>query len=902
MKKPTIPTQKKLSSIEITASVNGLNKTASELQLAIDDANVGVWSLNIKKQELVWSALHKKMWGYDEHRSDLTYEDWHKAIIPEDKAKVLKKVEDALLNNSFYEVEYRIKKVDDLAIRYIRSVGNHHYNHEGDAEAFRGISIDITEQKKSEKALEKTASHLKLATDAAKVGVWSLDIETQELEWSLLHKTMWGYDENRTDLTYEDWHKLILPEDKELAFENVEYARVNHTQYEVEYRIKTANKNSIRWMRSIGQYYYNEAGDAVTLTGISMDITVQKESEERIKESERQFRTFADSIQNLAWIANPDGWIYWYNQKWYDYTGTTLKEMEGWGWEKVHHPLYTKKVMDFVKKAWKKDQAFELTFPLRRHDGEYRWFLTRSYPVKDAKGIIERWIGTNTDITDQKQTELQLQKSESFNNGILSSLSSSIAVIDKDGTLIAVNKAWNNYANENGVTSLDKVSAGSNYFEVCKKAIESGDTIAAKALLGINAVLKKKSQSFEMEYPCHSPQLERWFMLTVVKFGNDTSQVVISHQDITERKKVEEELRITSARLQLATNAASLGVWDYNVLENTLVWDNNMFKLYGIKPHEFSGAYEAWESGLHPDDLLIVQQELEKAIKGEKEYNPEFRVVWPDKSVHYIKANALLQKDANGKAIRMIGTNQDITEQTQFEIQKKKLMDDIIQRNKHLEQFSYIISHNLRLPVANMLGLIALLDGDNEPTELEYIKNSIKISASKLDEIIKDLNDILQVKNKISERKELVNFTSIASDIYLSIENMIIKADATITWDFSAVPEMMTIKSYLHSIFYNLISNSLKYRQHQILTLIEIKSFILNDKIILVFKDNGMGIDLKKQNNMIFGLYKRFHIDQAEGKGVGLYMVKTQVETIGGSISIKSEVNQGTEFKIELPI
>ena len=136
---------------------------------------------------------------------------------------------------------------------------------------------------------------------------------------------------------------------------------------------------------------------------IMMDITELKEAVQTIHESEEQFRTFADSIQNLAWIANAEGWIYWYNQRWYDYTGTTLEEMEGWGWQKVHHPDHVEKILTLTKELWKKEEAFELTFPLRRQDGEYRWFLTRAYPVKDAKGNIERWIGTNTDINEQQK-------------------------------------------------------------------------------------------------------------------------------------------------------------------------------------------------------------------------------------------------------------------------------------------------------------------------------------------------------------------------------------------------------------------------------------------------------------------------------------------------------------------
>ena len=145
------------------------------------------------------------------------------------------------------------------------------------------VSRDITEQIKSQETLNKMAWHLKLATDSANVGVWSLNIQTQELEWTALHKKMWGYDEYRTDLTYEDWHTLIVPEDKELAFKRAEEARVNHTLYEVEYRIKKINDNVIRFIRSVGTYYYNDKGEAETLTGISLDITEQKLTEAKIQ-------------------------------------------------------------------------------------------------------------------------------------------------------------------------------------------------------------------------------------------------------------------------------------------------------------------------------------------------------------------------------------------------------------------------------------------------------------------------------------------------------------------------------------------------------------------------------------------------------------------------------------------
>jgi PAS domain S-box-containing protein len=153
-------------------------------------------------------------------------------------------------------------------------------------------------------------------------------------------------------------------------------------------------------------------GESRRVAILFTDITQRKKAETQLQESEAHFRTFANNIQNLAWMARPDGWIYWYNQRWYAYTGTTLEEMQGWGWERVHHPDHRQRVVAFVQEAWGKGETFELTFPLKGADGAYRWFLTRAFAVKDEKGQVLRWIGTNTDIDAQKQAEAALASRE----------------------------------------------------------------------------------------------------------------------------------------------------------------------------------------------------------------------------------------------------------------------------------------------------------------------------------------------------------------------------------------------------------------------------------------------------------------------------------------------------------
>ena len=142
-------------------------------------------------------------------------------------------------------------------------------------------------------------------------------------------------------------------------------------------------------------------------------------------------------------------------------------------------------------------------------------------------------------------------------------------------------------------------------------------------------------------------------------------------------------------------------------------------------------------------------------------------------------------------------------------------------------------------------------------------------------------------------------FAQLVDEVISGFGNAIQDNNVSIIYNFDEVPGMLTLKSYMHSIFYNLISNSIKFRKTDSIPVINIKSCKEDDKIILIFKDNGIGIDMEKKGRYLFGLYKRCHPEHAEGKGMGLFMVKTQVNALGGKISLTSSVNEGAKFKIE---
>lgn len=206
------------------------------------------------------------------------------------------------------------------------------------------------------------------------------------------------------------WNNLLHPDDQTRARQVWGHSLATGADYEIEYRFK-GQDGEYRWFLGQALPRRNAAGTIVTWFGTCTDIHDQKLAKDKLAEREAEFATLADNIAQLAWMARPDGHIYWYNKRWLDYTGTTQEDMAGWGWEKVHHPDHIKQVVDFVSQAWTKGQPWELTFPLHGADGEYRWFLTRAVPVRDEQGQLVRWLGTNTDVTDMRHLQEQLQNS-----------------------------------------------------------------------------------------------------------------------------------------------------------------------------------------------------------------------------------------------------------------------------------------------------------------------------------------------------------------------------------------------------------------------------------------------------------------------------------------------------------
>jgi PAS domain S-box-containing protein len=309
------------------------------------------------------------------------------------------------------------------------------------------------EARASVKIIRDGESKLRTALRAGNLGAWTLHVASGQLEPSIRCKAHFGRGPEEP-FTYEDLQSALHPDDHGPFSIAVQASLKSGDDYDLEYRCVWPD-GSLHWVHARGRPEYDSAHTPVLMTGVTQDITTRKQAEDRLRESERQFRTLADAIPTLCWMAGADGGVLWYNERWYRYTGTTFRDMAGWGWQSVHDPAVLPDVILQWTESLKTGREFEMVFPLRGADGSYRPFLTRIMPVRDECGAVIRWFGTNTEISAQKDAEKALRElantleqrvSEALAERkilaeIVEATDTFIVVATRDYKLLAVNQA-----------------------------------------------------------------------------------------------------------------------------------------------------------------------------------------------------------------------------------------------------------------------------------------------------------------------------------------------------------------------------------------------------------------------------------------------------------------------------
>jgi PAS domain S-box-containing protein len=249
-----------------------------------------------------------------------------------------------------------------------------------------------------EEELRASAGRLHAALEASGTSTWRWDMNTNVVDSDEGLYRLFGVDPAEGSRSFEVFVSRIHPDDRDRVIAAALRCASDGVDLDEEFRIVRPD-GSVRWAVDKGKTVFGENGAPQYLIGACVDVT-----ERRVRDE--QFRALAESIPQLAWMADASGSIFWYNQRWFDYTGFTLEQMRGWGWKAVHHPDDVDRVVRRIQHSWNTGEPWEDTFPLRGRDGQYRWFLSRAQPIRDAAGHVVRWFGTNTDINELREAEL----------------------------------------------------------------------------------------------------------------------------------------------------------------------------------------------------------------------------------------------------------------------------------------------------------------------------------------------------------------------------------------------------------------------------------------------------------------------------------------------------------------
>lgn len=543
-------------------------------------------------------------------------------------------------------------------------------------------------------------------------------------------------------------------------------------------------------------------------------------------------------------------------------------------------------------------QKFDTDFRVVTPSGDIRHIKAAAEVLTDAKQNPAKIIGINYDITE---TKLANQAIDEINQRMqVAANSAGIGVWELD--LIKNELTWDDWMIRlYGLEREDFIGAYQAWENgVHPDDLEMAATELQKAIRG--------ESKFEPEFRVVWPNEEVRYIQASAVVINDSSgnpiRMIGVNYDITERKAAANELIESNQKMKLAADSAGIGVWELDLVTNELTWDDWMFRIFAIDPEQFSGAYEAWANCVHPDDLPNAVKELEAAIRGDKKLDNEFRILWPNDEVRYIKVAAQVEYDPSGKPVHMTGINYDVTQFKETEVAltlaKEQAEAAVIAKSEFLAS----MSHEIRTPMNGVLGMLGLLL--NTPLNEEQ-KHRTMVAQSSARSLLALINDILDF-SKIEADKldlELINF-DLRRMLGEFAEGMAQQAQAKgleLILDMVGVRQSNVVgdPGRIRQIATNLVGNAIKFTQRGEV-LISAGLVPIDDenwRFEFSVRDTGIGISEQKVAHL-FDAFSQVDASTTRkygGTGLGLAIVKKLSELMGGEVAVESELDKGSLFK-----
>lgn len=761
---------------------------------------------------------------------------------------------------------------------------------------FIGVVEDISEKKRSQEALERSQTMLRIAGHTAKLGGWMIDLPEMDLHWSdevrAIHEVPPGFEP-----TLEQAIEYYPHEYRAEVSARVARCVEDGTPFTFEHELITATGRRI-WVLAIGEAVQDARGSIIRVQGAFQDISARKAVEASLVASLRRFREIADTFPFIVWTAKPDGQVDYANRAFVTYIGLDQKVVDSAiDWTPYVHPDDVSHCLDVWARSIRTGKTYLVDFRIQQaSSGDYHWHRVRAEPVRDDAGQIVKWYGSATDINETKTLEQQATALANRLNNTLESITDGFFILDADWTFTFLNTQAERLLNRARAELLGKnvwsefpLVTGTIFEQQYRKAVNEGVSV-----------------HFQDYYP---EPLNSWYEVSAYP---SEGGLAIYFRDVTAARASQAQLRLLEAAVSRLNDIVL--ITEAEPLDDPgprIVFVNEAFE-------RRTGYTKAEVIGKSPRMLQgpkTQRAELDRIGQALRKWHPvraELINYTKDGQEFWLELDIVPIADSKGWFTHWVAVERDISERKlaqQAILQLNNELEGRVQlrtqqlemANKELEAFSYSVSHDLRSPLAVINGFGQLLlksDGDQLSDKGKHYLRRIHAGSTKMGELIDGLLSLAKISRGTLNRVD-VDLTAMSLKLVQELRDSepdrVVDIDVQTGLTINGDPAMLTV------VMQNLIANAWKYSANTPHACVEIGCETDEDGVRCMFvRDNGAGFEMAHAAKL-FEVFQRLHKDsEFTGTGIGLANVKRVVERHGGRVWAQAAPGKGATFRFTL--